>query len=250
MSNQTKLFNYTVKDLTQDGDFQRWMCRLSKNCSSGGGGGAVSSVNGETGDVLLGLQEVTDQGNITSNAIQSSGSGNISATNSIAMFKTGQAGAIYNILNSGSVGSYIAFDEGGEGIQLRPSGTVSPSYGVVLHKISASTQLVANFEGRVAGSDATQINEFITLGQAQPIVDHPYKGGQSAFTADGTTTVFNITHNLGAIPSFFSLTTTQPIAANHLTRTITFPDNNTMRLTFAIPPNPGENANYVWIVYK
>jgi hypothetical protein len=75
-------------------------------------------------------------------------------------------------------------------------------------------------------------------------------GGQSAFTADGVTTVFNITHNLGAIPSFFTLTTTAPIASNHLNRTITFPDVNTMRITFNVAPSIGENANYVWIVFK
>lgn len=77
-----------------------------------------------------------------------------------------------------------------------------------------------------------------------------FKGGQSPFTADGIITVFNITHNLGVVPSYFSLTTTEPIANNHLQRTITFPDANTMRITFNIAPAPGENANYVWVVYK
>jgi len=82
------------------------------------------------------------------------------------------------------------------------------------------------------------------------LVKTDYKGGQSPFTADGTTTVFNITHNLGFIPSYFTLTTTAPIASNHLNRTITFPDVNTMRITFNVAPSVGEDANYVWIVFK
>lgn len=77
-----------------------------------------------------------------------------------------------------------------------------------------------------------------------------FEGGQSPFTADGTTTVFNITHNLGAIPSYFTLTTTEPISSNHLNRTITFPDNNTLRITFALAPLVGEDANYVWVVFR
>lgn len=83
------------------------------------------------------------------------------------------------------------------------------------------------------------------------IIEAPYfKGGQSPFTADGVATVFDIVHNLGATPSYFTLTTTAPIATNHLARTITFPDVNTLRITFNSPPNIGEDANYVWIVYK
>ena len=76
------------------------------------------------------------------------------------------------------------------------------------------------------------------------------KGGMTPFTANGSNTVLNITHNLGSIPSYYSITTSEPIAINHLTRTITFPDANTMRLTFGVAPQVGENANYVWVVYK
>lgn len=83
-----------------------------------------------------------------------------------------------------------------------------------------------------------------------PLNTSDFKGGQSVFTADGSTMEFEIVHNLGAIPSYFTLTTTEPIATNHLSRTITFPDDNTMKLTFSVAPNVGENANYVWIVYK
>jgi hypothetical protein len=77
-----------------------------------------------------------------------------------------------------------------------------------------------------------------------------FAGGQTPFIADNVNTWFEITHNLGAVPRFFTLTTTQPIAANHLARTISFPDGNTMRITFQNPPLSGEDANYVWIVFK
>ena len=76
-----------------------------------------------------------------------------------------------------------------------------------------------------------------------------WKGGQSMFVADDSTTIFEITHSLGAIPSVFSLTTTTPITSNHLSRTITFPDINTMRITFTNPPTIGEDVNYVWAVF-
>lgn len=75
-------------------------------------------------------------------------------------------------------------------------------------------------------------------------------GGNSIFTADGVTSQFDILHNLGEVPSYFSITTTEPIASNHLNRVITFPNSNTMRITFGFPPSIGENANYIWIVYK
>jgi len=249
MSNYTKLFNYTVKDLTQDADFRRWMCALSKNCSSGGGGGAVSSVNGETGDVLLGLQEVTDVNFSTNKSLVSTGFSGLSP-NSTGIFKISNLSGFANGTATGAIGSFVTLNDTTGEIRLVPNGAVNPSPSLAINKISDDTGIIAKFDGRVQGTAATTNGEFVIYDQVIPVIQHPYKGGQSVFTADGTTTVFNITHNLGAIPSFFSLTTTQPIAANHLTRTITFPDNNTMRLTFALPPNPTENANYVWIVYK
>lgn len=74
-------------------------------------------------------------------------------------------------------------------------------------------------------------------------------GGSSMFTADGNILVHDIVHNAGFIPSYFSLTTTQPITNNHLNRTITFPDENTMRITFMFVPNSGEDANYIYILH-
>lgn len=75
-------------------------------------------------------------------------------------------------------------------------------------------------------------------------------GGTSAFTADDVTNTHVITHNAGFIPSYFSLTTTEPISSNHLNRIITFPDVNTMLITFSSAPNSSENANYVYVLYK
>lgn len=77
-----------------------------------------------------------------------------------------------------------------------------------------------------------------------------FLGGQTPFLGDNTTMVLDVFHGLGAVPSYYSLSTTQPISSNHLSRTITFPTINTMRLTFSSPPLVGENANYVWIVYE
>lgn len=147
--------------------------------------------------------------------------------------------------------------------------------GISNNKVSAGSSFVQglSFGGRVGTSDTSGITLDDTLEMTgikyladysanftdRSLVDKAYvdneainnhKGGQSVFTANSITTIFDITHNLGAIPSFFSITTTQPIAANHLNRTITFPDSNTMRITFALPPNVGEDANYVWVVYK
>lgn len=37
-----------------------------------------------------------------------------------------------------------------------------------------------------------------------------FVGGTSFFTADGVDTIFDIVHNLGFVPRFFTLTTTEP----------------------------------------
>lgn len=80
----------------------------------------------------------------------------------------------------------------------------------------------------------------------------PYKivGGSTSFIADGVITEVTITHNAGFQPSFFSLTTTEPITLSHLARTITFPTINTMVITFNVAPIVGENANYVWVLFE
>lgn len=77
-----------------------------------------------------------------------------------------------------------------------------------------------------------------------------FVGGHAFMTGNGTTSVFNIITNAGFIPSYFTLTTTTPITQNQLNRSITFPDSNTMRITFENAPLDGEDTDYVWIVYK
>lgn len=205
---------------------------------SGGGGGTLQSVTDGTGN------------NITSNAIQVTGVDNIDTTTpSMILAASGVQGLLYFVhpIEGSPFGALaVVFNSDSNTISFQPDSLT------LYDKNRAGTNngACAIFNGKVGAEDAINLNELVTLRQVQSVVDHPYKGGQSSFTADGTTTIFDITHNLGATPSYFSLTTTQPIAQNLLGRTITLPDANTMRLTFDFAPNPGEDANYVWIVYK
>lgn len=106
------------------------------------------------------------------------------------------------------------------------------------------------------GALCSQISGCSSAGAA--ITANNYKGGKQAFTANGVITVVTITHNMALassgggqfMPTTFSLTTTEPIATNHLNRTITFPTANTMVITFAAAPNLGEDANYVWTILR
>ena len=60
--------------------------------TGGGGGGAVDSVNGQTGVVSIDLQSVTDEGNVTNNAIQVSGLANFDTATSTALYNYGSSG--------------------------------------------------------------------------------------------------------------------------------------------------------------
>ncbi len=75
-------------------------------------------------------------------------------------------------------------------------------------------------------------------------------GGTELFIADGIQDTIIITHNAGFVPSFFSLTTSQPNTVTLLSRTVTFPNSNTMQITFSSPPIIGEDANYSWILFQ
>lgn len=72
--------------------------------------------------------------------------------------------------------------------------------------------------------------------------------GQTIFIADGVTDFVDIIHNAGYVPTSFSLSTLTPISINHLNRLISFPSNNTIRITFTNPPIIGEDITYVWSV--
>lgn len=204
----------------------------------------VDASNGEAGGGNL--QQTTDAGNTSSNAISITGSGGLSLdSSSLSFAKMGSAGVIFNI-DSGALKAIISFNEPtfGNGIRFTPNGV--NNNGLILLPTTSTDSLIGVFSGRISASNAKFANEVITLGQVQGML----KGGQSMFTANGTDTVFNITHNLGAIPSYFELSTTTPINLNQLNRTITFPDLNTMRVTFNTAPLVGEIINYVWVVYR
>lgn len=58
MSKATRLYNYTVYDLTKDRDFQMWVCSTSSRCASGGGGETITAGSGnyiDNGVLNLGL---------------------------------------------------------------------------------------------------------------------------------------------------------------------------------------------------
>jgi hypothetical protein len=74
--------------------------------------------------------------------------------------------------------------------------------------------------------------------------------GKTSFVADGVLNFVDIVHNTNQFEPEFTLSTLTPITLNHLNRTITYPDNNTIRITFTNPPIIGEDTIYVWIVPK
>lgn len=71
--------------------------------------------------------------------------------------------------------------------------------------------------------------------------------GQVIFIADGILDFIDIVHNAGYNP-MPTITPTTPISINHLGRTISWPDTNTIRITFGNPPVIGENITYMWSV--
>lgn len=125
-------------------------------------------------------------------------------------------------------------------------------------RVSMLPEEISFSESTPVGVDTTDIYEaleqlsrdfFFEVG-GSPLPGPTIVGGDFPFTADGTTAEVVITHTLGAVPDFFSLTTTQPITSNHLNRTITFPDDETMVITFGLAPLPGEDAVYIYALFK
>lgn len=213
--------------LFKNTEFRKRFCGLVTACSGGSEGN---------------LQSITNSGNSTTNALQVLDQQLLDVSDDSAfIIKAPNSAQFGGLFNGGSEVSFADFKNDGTFTIGKPSGYNLSSSGTTTPFIFKNNVSLA----RVSGADAIQPNDFVTLQQIPQLV-----GGQTAFTADGTTDVIDIPHTLGAVPSFFSITTTAPITNNHLNRTITFPDNNTLRITFGFPPNPGEDANYVWVLYK
>lgn len=70
--------------------------------------------------------------------------------------------------------------------------------------------------------------------------------GIAAFTADNTTTVFNIPHGLSTTPSWYEAFNLTGVAGNYAARTITVDATNII-ITFANPPTTSDgNAQFAW----
>lgn len=140
-------------------------------------------------------------------------------------------------------------------IHLRPDGAVSiqgspVGPGELRLDLAGAIKIVDGSEGlgKILVSDA----------DGKAAWTQVFEGGEQVFTANGVITVVTITHNMnlpdagGGVfkPKSFSLTTTQPISNNHLNRTITWPTANTMVITFGTAPNIGEDAVYIWTIFR
>lgn len=71
--------------------------------------------------------------------------------------------------------------------------------------------------------------------------------GQVTFIADGLLDFTDIVHNAGYNPQP-TITAVTPISLNHLNRTLSWPNTNTIRITFTTPPVVGEDITYLWSV--
>lgn len=207
---------------------------------------AAASDSDTSGGGSATLEEVTGNGNTTPNSMLFNGLAGYSPANTgLTLGYTSGIGLISN--NNPTFSSQILFNNDGR-LRFGTGNEIDGNTSTVLdlYPIENSGIVGAIFNCRVQATEAFDAADLVSLGQVQNM----WKGGQSLFTADGVTTVFDIVHNLGSTPPYFSLTSTTPVTLNNLNRTITFPDANTMRITFGNPPLIGENVNYVWIVYK
>lgn len=261
----------TIPQFFKNNEVRREVCKIASVC--GGGSGGSAEWGGITGDIqnqtdlieliedipTPNLQTVTEGAgnNVTSSAIQLTGITNLSLSVP-SLFLAYTSGQAFINKSDPTGNGIISFEADGK-IILGAGNTINNSYSPVLTiedtsgsgdnilTVNGTTNISGSVvaSGVVKAAPATDPDDLVRLDQL-PV----FKGGQSPFTADGSTTEFDIIHNLGATPAYFTLTTTTPITQNHLNRTITFPDDNTMRITFSNAPTIGEDVNYVWIVYQ
>lgn len=203
-----------------------------------GGGDAVS---GTSGGVTITSGSTTANNSTASNILIAGGQGAPAGTGG-----TGGSVTIRGGVGTGTSGSII--------LQTAPAAGSQ----VTRLQINGAGAWLVNATAGTAGQALVSAGSGSTPVWTSVITSTNYTGGKQAFTADGVITVVTITHNMALassgggqfMPTAFTLTTTEPIASNHLNRTITFPTTNTMVITFAAPPTSGENANYIWTILR
>lgn len=122
-----------------------------------------SSGGGSAGN----LQQTTDAGNSTSNAIQVTGADNISLDqSSLSILKPAEVGYLYNF-NGGALTSGIEFDPSEEiGLTLYPNGQTN-NLGFTIFKTDSGSDRIAEFSGRVKTANAQESDDVPTWGQVQ-----------------------------------------------------------------------------------
>lgn len=245
---------------------------LSTAQASGGFGLAPNAgefgLYGPTGSTVVSLQFTTD-GVTTSNTITDLGLNGLSYA---ANYATNNATNDRWIPDKGYVdgsilGKQLTGYTVGTNTALNSSDTILSAFGKLQQQSNNRLSINSVLTTFSVGADTTVANTDTVLqsfGKLQGQIN-AIKGGRAGgyepFTADGTTDVIDIIHGLnidngnGADPNrywpeSFSLTNTLPDTTNLLDRSVSFPDADTMRITFTTPPTLGEDANYSWIVYK
>lgn len=154
-----------IQRLFKDSYFRRMFCGLSSSCGGGSGGGAVSSVNGETGDVAIDFQSVTDESNVTTNATVIDGIGgldfgdpNFGFTSGLVTFSIANTSVIQN---ANTAPSKIIF---------QPDGSIEIYVATPDSRIMQILQNQVNFATTVSGSDAVNSSDFVTLSQVERLI--------------------------------------------------------------------------------
>lgn len=158
-----------IQKLFKDSYFRRMFCGLSNSCGGGSGGGAVSSVNGGTGDVVLNLQDITDEENITSNALLIRGVGKIDvSTDGLVLGYAGGNTILFNVSDSGNSVNSITMGPANWAIG---SGQDLTLYANSSNPSPFSFQGAGDVLQRVRGAQAVNPDEFVTLAQVQALIN-------------------------------------------------------------------------------